>query len=133
MITQRPVTGSRRSSGIECVLKDHYLRPAIVEMNRDDVEAARAISEMMARHVLRREPRDAPLLRSGDRLRRVSELAAVPRLHFHEHRRLAIASDDVNFSKASSVAAIKNCVPQACELGAREIFTVFSEDLTGIV
>ena len=85
-------------------------------------------SEIVNRHLC-----NAVLLQPGDCRSAAAEFAAGSRLHFDEHGHLAVASDDVNFSKASSVAAIKNCVPQACELGAREIFTVFSEDLTGIV
>jgi hypothetical protein len=42
-------------------------------------------------------------------------------------------ADDVNFSNAGSVATIKNCVPESLELGTREIFTVFSKDLAGIL
>ncbi len=67
------------------------------------------------------------------RLCAAAELLADPRLHFDEHRHAVNRRDDVNFSKARAVAAIKNCVPEALQFGAREIFTVFSEDLPGIV
>ena len=67
MITQRPVTGSRRSSGIESVLKDLDDRRARVEMDRHDVEAARAVGHVGAHHVVARELGDSSALESGDR------------------------------------------------------------------
>jgi len=104
-----------------------------LDVDGDHVEAARPIVQAMPGQIVYGHLRQSSLLPCGDRLLAAAELLADARLHFDEHRHALMRGDDVNFSKASSVAAIKNCVPQACELGAREIFTVFSEDLTGIV
>src|SRR5258708_3916586 len=84
MMTQRPETGSLRSSGIEGVLKQFDRRPALVEMDRHHVEAARTVGEMVAHQILDRKLHDLTLLHSGNRFRRVTEPATLPRLHFHE-------------------------------------------------
>ena len=47
MMTQRPVTGSFLSSGIECVLKNLDHGTAGLEADRYNVEAARAAGQMV--------------------------------------------------------------------------------------
>ena len=66
------------------------------------------------------------------RLAAVAERATLPRLHFDEHDRLAVARDDVHFSTTSAVAPRKNCVPSPFELGAREIFAGFPKSDAGL-
>src|SRR5438067_1513010 len=129
MITQRPVTGSRRSSGIESVLNDLHDRIARVEMDRHDVEAARAVGYAGAHHVLACEIDDSSAFEPGDRFGRRAERVALASLHFDEHQRPAVTGDDVNFATARAVAPRNNCVPAALQLAAREIFSVFSENL----
>ena len=104
-----------------------------LDVDGDHVEAAWPIVQAMPGQIVYGHLRQAALLPCGDRLFAAAELLADARLHFDEHRRALMRGDDVNFSNASSVATIKNCVPESLELGAREIFTMFSEDLTGIV
>src|SRR5688572_10482014 len=67
MMTQRPVTGSLRSSGIKGVLIDLDNGPAGVELNGHDVEAAGTFGEMVLHHVFVSKPDDAPLFLPGDR------------------------------------------------------------------
>ena len=56
-----------------------------------------------------------------------AERAILPRLHLHEHHRLAVAGDDVQFATPATVAAGNDCVPAALQLATREIFAGFSE------
>src|SRR6187401_1982859 len=84
MATQRPVTGSRLSSGIECVLEDLYGRALIVEMNGDDVEAARAIVQPVPRDEVHRELHDPPALERRHRFTRRAKRAGIARLHLDE-------------------------------------------------
>src|SRR5258706_16347687 len=125
MITQRPVTGSRRSSGIrnqftigtlqftrvESVLKDLDLRPSRVEMDRHDVEPAGTIGQTTAGHVVDGQLRQPPALERGHPLRGFTEFMALPRLHFDKNDRLAPTPDDVNFSTPPAGAAGKKCGP----------------------
>ena len=104
-----------------------------MHVDGDHVEAARPIVQAMPGQIVYGHLRQAPLLPRGDGLFATAELLADAGLHFHEHRHAVDRRDDVNFSKPGAVASIKNCVPEALELGAREIFAVFSEDLAGIV
>jgi len=108
-------------------------RPAPFDVDGDHVEAARPIVQAMPGQIVYGHLRQSSLLPRGDRLFAAAELLAEARLDFDEHRRALMRGDDVNFSNASSVATIKNCVPESLELGAREIFPVFSKDLAGIV
>ena len=108
-------------------------RPVTVHVDGDHIEAARPIVQAMPGQIVYGHLGQTPLLPCGDRLFAATELFTDARLHFHEHRHAIDPRDDVNFSKARAVASIKNCVPEALELGAREIFTVFSKDLPGIV
>jgi len=108
-------------------------RPAIVHVDGDPVEAAWPIVQAMPGQIVYGHLCQAPLLPRRERFLAAAELLADPRLHFDEYRHAINGRDDVNFSKACAVASIKNCVPEALELGAREIFPVFSEDLPGIV
>ena len=96
-------------------------------MNRDDVESAGAVGEMLPHHVLQLEPHDSPLLLRGDRFGRLAECVAVTRLHFDEHQRRSIARNDVQFATATPKAARNNYVPTALQLATREIFAGFSE------
>src|SRR4051812_37785177 len=125
MITHRPVTGSRLNSGIECVLINLDRRLARVDMDRDDVETARAVRQPTPRHVVQRELRDPAALERCDRLRRVPDLPPFPRLHLDEPHRLAVARDYVNFSAAAAIAPGDNCVSALPKLRAGEIFAVF--------
>src|SRR5918911_968683 len=127
MITHRPVMGSLRSSGIECVLKNLHHGPSAVELNRHHVEPAGTLGDVLAHDVVGGQPRHAQLLQPRDRLGRVAEPVAVARLHFHEYQRRAVARDDVDFSTAPAVPPGKYCVPAPFELATREIFASFSE------
>ena len=97
------------------------------EIDHHDIEPARTIMQAMSGEIVNRHLCNAVLLQPRDCGSATAEFAAGSRLHFDEHGHLAIASDDVNFSKASSVATRKNCVPAARELRAREIFSKFSK------
>src|SRR5215470_17435594 len=82
--TQRPVMGSFLSSGIERVLNHLDIgRTALVEMNRDDVEAARAVGTSLSDQILVRETRHAQLLERRDGFGRLAEPPPRARLHFH--------------------------------------------------
>jgi hypothetical protein len=108
-------------------------RPATVHVDGNHIKATRPIVQAMPGQIVYSHLGQAPLLPCGDRLFAATELLSDARLHLHEHRHAVDRRDGVNFSKACAVASIKNCVPEVLELGAREIFTVFSEDLPGIV
>jgi hypothetical protein len=107
--------------------------PVLLDVDGDHVEAARPIVQAMPGQIVYGHLGQASLLPCRDGLFAATEVLADARLDFHEHRHALLRRDDVNFSKAGSVATIKNCVPEAFELGAREIFTVFSKDLPRIV
>src|SRR5262249_52607138 len=92
MITQRPVTGSLRSSGIEGVLINGHDWP-LAQVDGDDVEAARPVALASAREVLDGELDYAALLRVRDRLGAVAERRAVPCFHFHEDQRPTVPPD----------------------------------------
>ena len=119
--------------GVEGVSIYLNARPAIVHVDGDHVEPARAVVQPVPGQIVYGHLREAALFPCRDRLGAAAELFADSGLDLHEHRRAGVAGDDVNFSKLRAVAAIKNCVPQPLELGAREIFPQFSEDLPGIV
>ena len=108
-------------------------RPAPFDVDGDHVEAARPVVQAMPGQIVYGHLRQSSLLPHGDRLLTTAELLAQARLHFDKHRRTLMRADDVNFSNAGSVATIKNCVPESLELGTREIFTMFSKDLAGIL
>src|SRR5471032_3404226 len=131
-ITDRPVIGSVLISRIEGVLEDLDLWPARIELDRHDVEAARAIREVMSGHVVERDLRDPPALERGDGFSRLAEPPAVARLDLDEHQRGAVTRDDVNFSTTPAVAPGNNGVPARLELRAREIFTGFSKGDTSL-
>src|SRR5262249_10123071 len=81
----------------------------------------------MPHQVIERQPRDrAPLVR-GDRFTRLSKRTSFPRLHFHEHHRLAVPGDDVQFSTAAAVTPGNNCVPAPLEFFTSQIFAGISE------
>src|SRR5581483_1594427 len=127
MITQRPVTGSLRSCGIESVLHDVDRRLAGVDAHGDDVEAARHAGQAMPHHIVDCDLRHSALLEPRHGLGREAEGVAVAGLDLDEHDRHAVARDEVQFSPTAAVAAGKNCVPAALELADREIFAHFSE------
>jgi hypothetical protein len=125
MITHRPVTGSLRSSGIECVLNhaDHRLVP--VNVNRHDVEPARARAHPPPAHVLHREPGDPPALSRRHGFARRPASRAITRFHLDENENAAISRDDVDFSSPPPPAPGKNCIPAALEFTAGEIFAEY--------
>src|SRR5262245_32755736 len=132
MMTQRPVTGSRRSSGIEGVLENLDRRTLRVEVDGDDVEAAASVEQIVARQVVNGDALHAAALAAGDRIGRLPELVAVARLHLDEHRGLAVAGNDVHFSIAPPIASLENCVPEPAQLTAREILPVSAKRLPGV-
>src|SRR5262245_26269686 len=127
MMTHRPVIGSLRSSGIERVLKHLHHRLAGLDLDRDDVEPARLIRQMMAGQVVAGKSRDPPPLGRRHRLPRLPKHTPLPRLHFHKHHRPAVATDDVDFSHATTIPFGKNCVPATFQLTTSEIFACFSK------
>src|SRR6266516_3632770 len=127
MITQRPVTGSLRNSGIERVLKNLDGRPPRVEMDRDDVEPARDVGEMVSHDVVDGEPHNPPALARSHRLGRLAERSVVARLDLDEHQRRSIAGDDVQFATAPPMPPGNYCVPAAFQLPAGEIFARFPQ------
>src|SRR5207237_8053006 len=99
-------------------LKDLYNRARVFEVNRDDVETAGRVVEMMSHHVLRCQPDDSLLLVPRDRFGRPAEGAAVAGLNFDKHQRRSVARDDVQFATATPMPPGNNCVPAALELAA---------------
>src|SRR3954462_8279522 len=93
--TQRPVMGSFLSSGIEGVLYDLYRGRAGVEVNRHDVEAARAVMKMMSHQIFFGQPYQLALLHRRDGFGRSPKLAIDARLDLDKHQRRAVARDDV--------------------------------------
>src|SRR5580765_1924611 len=122
MITQRPVMGSFRSSGIECVLEHLDNRAARFEVNRHDVEPARTLAQMMTHDEILCEVRHPALLHRCHRLGRGPVLAALSRLHFDEHERPIPAGNDVQFATPPPISPGNDCVPAPLELRAGQIF-----------
>src|SRR4030095_2963488 len=91
------------------------------------VEPAGALREAMPHQVIERQPRDRAPLVCRDRFARLSKRTSFPRLHFHEHHRLAVTSDDVQFSTAAAVTPGNNCVPAPLEVFTSQSFAGFSE------
>jgi len=108
-------------------------RPATFHVDGHHVEAARPVVQAMPGQIVYGHLGQPLLLPRRQGLGGGAKLLADTGLHLDEHGHALVRGDDVNFSKPGSVAAIKNCVPQSLEFGAREIFTVFSKDLSGIV
>jgi hypothetical protein len=119
-------TGYQLVRSVEGVSIYLNARPAIVHLDGDHVEPARTVVQPVPGQIVYGHLRDASLFPGRERLGAAAELFANSSLDLHEHRRTGIAGNDVNFSKLRAVAAIKNCVPSALELGAREIFPQFS-------
>src|SRR5947208_2990051 len=113
MMTQRPVTGSLRSSDIESVLIHLNARNAGLVPDGHDIEPAPPIEPSAARKIIHSHPPDAALLPHGDGLSPVAVLPAGARLHLDKHNHVLVARDDVNFSVLGSVTPGKNCVPAA--------------------
>ena len=108
-------------------------RPATVQVDGHHVKAARPVVQAMPGQIVYGHLGQPPLFPRRDGIGAGAELLADAGLHLDEHRHVVLGRDDVNFSKPGSVPAIKNCVPQSLEFGAREIFPMFSKDLAGIV
>ena len=111
---------------MECVLVYINARPTAVERDRNNIESAGQIGKAAPRQKVYRHLADPVLLPAGDRLGAIPERLRRPRLDLDEHDHTLMAGDDVNFSIASAIAAIKKFVPAATKLRAREIFTTFS-------
>ena len=120
-----PPTTYALTSGVECVSIYLNARLATVHLDRHHVEPARAVVQAVPGQVVYGHLRDASLLPRRERLGASAKLFPDAGLHLDEHRHLVYGRDDVNFSKFCAVATIKNCVPQALELSAREIFPSF--------
>src|SRR6478736_4226739 len=84
MITQRPETGSRRSSGIEGVLIQLEDGSAAAQLDRHDVEAAAAVAAVVARQVILGDLDHPPALERGDGIGAAAERQVLARLHFDE-------------------------------------------------
>ena len=124
---QHPRTVHRHNRHVEGVLKHFDHRPPLLHMNRDDVEATGRVREPMAHHVVEREVHHAAALQPVHGFHRLAVTMAVPGLHFHKHRRRAVAGDDVQFSTPAPVSAGNNCVPAALQFPTREILAGFPE------
>src|SRR5262245_36197270 len=81
----------------------------------------------MPHQVIERQPRDRAPLGRGDRFTRLSKRMSFPRFHFHEHHRLAVTGDDVQFSTATAVTPGNNCVPAPFEFFTSQVFADVSE------
>src|SRR5436309_12848700 len=128
MITQRPVTASLRSSGIESVLIDLDCRLPRLEVDRDDVEPARDVVETMAHHVVHRQPHDPPALARCHGFGRVAECPVLARLHFDKDQRRTVAGDDIHLAAAPAVTPGHNRVAGALQLTTGEILAPLSKD-----
>jgi diadenosine tetraphosphate (Ap4A) HIT family hydrolase len=113
MITHRPVTGSLRSSDIECVPINLDPRVAAFHVHVDDIEPAGASRQTSPQQVVSSHAQHAAPLQAGHGRGAFAEGPSCARFHFHHHNRLAIAGNDVDFAEAGAVAAGKNDVPAA--------------------
>jgi hypothetical protein len=104
----------------------------MVERDRNNIESAGLICKAAPRQKVYRHLANPVLLPASHRLGTITERRGRPRLDLHEHNHALMAGDDVNFSIAGAVAAIKKFVPAATKLGAREIFAEFSQGLAAI-
>src|SRR4051812_5610092 len=104
MMTQRPVTGSFRSSGIECVLVDLDGRLAPLELDRHDIEPEGTVDEMVPRQVVGGKPHDSAPLSGAHRFDRLSIRVPPAGLDLDEYGRPSIAGDDVQFATGHAVA-----------------------------
>jgi hypothetical protein len=129
MITQRPVTGSRRSSGTPALVerrsdtRSRRYRPRIA-VNRYHVEPARPVNPPLLHHIRFRQPHNRPPLPHRHRFRRIAEIVILARLDLDEYQRLAVTRNDVNFARATAPSPGNNCVPASFEFGDREISPV---------
>src|SRR4051812_15673416 len=117
----------RSGRGVEGVPEHLDDLPAMLQMNRHDVEATRRARQPMPRNVIHRETHDATALEPVNGFRGWTETAVPPRLHLHEHHGSAITRHDVQFSTAATVPASKNRVPSALQLVTRQIFPGFAQ------
>jgi hypothetical protein len=109
---------------------DLYSRPPSAEINRYDVEPARAFAKSVPRQEIRRHVRDAMLLPTGHRRCGPSERIAGPGLDFDEDNSAFMPCDDVDFAEAGAIPAPEYCVPAPPQLRAREIFAQLSQGLS---
>ena len=79
------------------------------------------------REVVPRHRDDAALLPPGDGFGRRPATDIAPRLHLNKYDGLAVGGNDVNFANPGAIAPGNNCVPQAPERVAREVFAEFPE------
>src|SRR6185312_6419287 len=121
--TQRSVTGSFLSSGIEGVLQDLDLRRPRVEMNRHDVEAAGALVDLVLRQILRGQAYEPALLHRRHRFGRGSEFMAGSRFDLDEHQRVAVARDDVDLAGGHPIPAGDDGVAACFKGFARQILS----------
>jgi hypothetical protein len=98
-------------------------------INRHDVESASLVGPPHPREIVERHGGYATPFPERHRLGRLTTSSRPPRFHFDKHHRLAVARDDVNFSKAGAISTRKNCVPEALEFRARNVFAAFTEGL----
>src|SRR5688572_7067184 len=132
MITQRPVTGSLRSSDIESVPINLDARDVARDIHVHHVEPARAVPQPAPQQIVGAHAQHPALLQGRDRVGAVAEGAAVPGLHLHNDDGRTIAGDDINFSVLRAIATGQNCVPSATQFLAGEIFTQFSKILARV-
>jgi hypothetical protein len=112
---------------------DLYSRPPSAEINRDDVEPARALAKTVPRQEIGCHMCDAMLLPTGHSRCRPSELIAGPGLYFDEHNSAFMPCDDVDFAEAGAIPAPEYCVPAPPQLRAREIFAQLAQGLSVVL
>src|SRR6188474_3191564 len=102
MITQRPVMGSLRSSGIsgvEGIPDDLHVRRVLIEPHGDHVESAGNRAHAVAGQVIVGDGDYLTPLPPCDGVGPVAALAAAPGLHLDEHQAAAVHGDDVDFAE----------------------------------
>ena len=112
--------------GFERVGVDDDVRLFVVDVDGDDIEAARTIVKVVAREVVERHLRDTALFPRCHGGGAAAEFVAGPRFDFNEDGDLAIPGHDVDFAESRPVSPGKNHVPAAPELVAGELFARFS-------
>jgi len=109
----------------ESILKHFHGGLPAIEVNRDDVETARTILQMVLHHVFGSDRGDAVLLIPSNGFGRGAERAALAGLHFDEHQRRSIPGNDIDFATPTPEPPGKYCVPPPFELRAGQILACF--------
>lgn len=103
------------------------LSAGVVPIDADDVEAARAVAELVvAGEEQGRSLGELVLLARIDRERRVDRTRRAPEAHFDEHEAVAVAHDEIEFAAAGGKITGDGGQAATLEKGARLALGVVS-------